>query len=434
MPTIDLEALVSENAAYAKVTWRLVPFLFLCYIANYLDRVNVAFAKLQMQSDLGFSDTVYGFGAGVFFLGYFLFEVPSNIIMAKIGPRIWIARIMITWGCVSGAMIFAKSAVIFYVLRFALGLAEAGFFPGIIFYLTFWFPSKRRARTVAWFMMAIAFTGVIGGPLSGWILQSAPRLGGLTNWQMLFLLEAIPSVLIGLLVPFLLPNGIRSATWLSEEEKLVLEKNVQGEEPYKARMPWIQIFAEPKLLLYSLVYFCCAAGNNGVGFWLPQIIKNTGIKDPLNVGLLSAVPYGLAVLGMVLFGRSSDLARERRWHFATTVCLGAIGVVVSGMFIHNTCLAMCGLSMAVIGILSSHPIFWSMPTAVMTGTSAAAAIALINSVGNLGGFVTPYLMGWILDLTKRGDYGLYVIAALLIFGGTLVLVFVPRKFAVDRAD
>lgn len=433
MPTAPLNqsTSLSEDAIYAKISRRLIPFLFLCYVAAYLDRVNVGFAKLQMQADLNFSDTVYGFAAGIFFIGYFLFEVPSNLLLERVGARFWIARIMITWGIVSAATMFAHSALIFYVLRFLLGVAEAGFFPGIILYLTYFFPSKRRAGIIALFMMAIAVTGVVGGPISGWIMQHFQHSTGLKSWQMLFLLEGIPSIVIGFLVPFLLPNGIRSARWLDEDEKQILERNIHGEEAHKEHLPLASVFTEPRLLLFCLIYFCCAGGLYGVGFWLPQIIKNTGIKDPLNVGLLTAIPYGLAAISMVLFGRSSDRRRERRWHFAVAAFLGAIGLVMSGVFGQSTLLAMVGLSIATIGIISTFPLFWPMPTGILAGTSAAAGIALINSIGNLAGFVAPFVIGWLTDLTKRPAYGLYVIAVILVLGGSLVLTFVPRRLPAD---
>ena len=432
MPTIPLTAAVSENYVYNKVAWRIIPLLFLSYIAAYLDRVNVGFAKLQMHSDVvDITDGVFGLGAGIFFLGYFIFEVPSNILMEKIGARLWIARIMITWGLLSSAMIFVNSKWTFCALRLFLGLAEAGFFPGIILYLTYWFPSRRRGRAVALFMLAIALTGVIGGPLSGWILQACNGVAGLKGWQMLFLLEGIPSILLGLSMPFLLANGVQSARWLNEEEKRLLEQNLKAEEAHKVHLPLVRLFFDPKLLLFSLVYFCCVTGVYGTGFWIPQLIKNTGVKDPLYVGLLTAIPYGFGAIAMIVFGRSSDRYRERRWHFAVASLLGAAGIVISNLFRQNTLIAMIGLTLATLGILATLPVFWPMPTAVLAGTAAAAGIAWINSLGNLAGFFGPSIVGWFADLTKRSDYGLYVIAGALVLGAILVLVFVPSRAAVD---
>jgi len=430
MVTQSIQLPASKEAVYIKVARRIIPLLFLCYIAAYLDRVNVGFAKLQMQVDVPeISDSVYGFGAGVFFLGYFLFEVPSNILMEKLGARLWIARIMISWGIISSAMVLVNSAWLFYGLRFLLGLAEAGFFPGMILYLTYWFPSRRRARAVALFMLALAATGVIGGPLSGWILHELNGVAGFKGWQMLFLLEGIPSIILGLCIPLLLSDGIRSAGWLTQAEKDLLEKPLKQENARKQKIPLAQVFVDRRLVLFSLVYFCCAMGLYGTGFWIPQLIKNTGVKDPLHVGLLSAIPYGCGAVAMVLFGRSSDRSGERRVHFAVASLLGAAGIVASNLYRENTLAAMIGLSVATAGILATFPLFWPMPTALLGGTAAAAGIAWINSLGNLAGFFGPSIVGWMTDWTKRSDYGLYVVAAAMVLGATLVLFFVPGRNA-----
>src|SRR5450830_893919 len=265
-----------EEATFSKVTWRLLPLLFLCYVASYLDRVNVGFAKLQMLQDLKFSETIYGLGAGIFFIGYFIFEVPSNIILHKVGARLWIARIMITWGIISGAMIFVTTPEMFYVMRFLLGVAEAGFFPGVILYLTYWYPSHRRGKITALFMTGIAISGVIGGPLSGWIMHAFPGVHGLAGWQWMFILEAIPSLVLGVVVIFYLKDRVRDADWLS-----------------------------------AIIYFCFVMGLYGVSFWLPTIIKTTGVSDPLNIGLLTAIPYAIAAIAIIMIGRSADQQRER---------------------------------------------------------------------------------------------------------------------------
>ena len=430
MVTQSIQLPASKEAVYNKVARRIIPLLFLCYIAAYLDRVNVGFAKLQMQVDVPeISDSVYGFGAGVFFLGYFLFEVPSNILMEKLGARLWIARIMISWGIISSAMVLVNSAWLFYGLRFLLGLAEAGFFPGMILYLTYWFPSRRRARAVALFMLALAATGVIGGPLSGWILHELNGVAGFKGWQMLLLLEGIPSIILGLCIPLLLSDGIRSAGWLTQAEKDLLEKPLKQENARKQKIALAQVFVDRRLVLFSLVYFCCAMGLYGTGFWIPQLIKNTGVKDPLHVGLLSAIPYGCGAVAMVLFGRSSDRSGERRVHFAVASLLGAAGIVASNLYRENTLAAMIGLSVATAGILATFPLFWPMPTALLGGTTAAAGIAWINSLGNLAGFFGPSIVGWMTDWTKRSDYGLYVVAAAMVLGATLVLFFVPGRNA-----
>jgi MFS family permease len=434
MPATPIAASVSEDALYRKVARRVIPVLFVCYITAYLDRVNVGFAKLQMQADVPqISDAVYGFGAGIFFLGYFIFEVPSNILLEKVGARFWIARIMVSWGIVSCLMIFVNSPWMFYGLRLLLGIAEAGFFPGVILYLTYWFPSRRRGEMTALFMLAVALTGVIGAPLSGWILHQFSGTTGLRGWQMLFLLEGIPSIMLGIFVPWLLANGVRSAQWLNEDEKRLLEQNLQAEEAHKIHLPLSGIFFNPHLILFAAIYFCSVMGLYGTGFWIPQLIKNTGVTDPLYLGLLTAIPYSFGAIAMVLLGRSSDRSGERRLHFALASFLGAIGIVISNLFRQNTLIAMVGLTIATLGILATLPLFWPMPTALLAGASAAAGLAWINSLGNLAGFFGPSIVGWFADLTKRSDYGLYVVAAALVIGSILVLSFVPSKFDADEA-
>jgi D-galactonate transporter len=423
----DLPGSVGEDGVYAKVSWRLVPFLFLCYVVAYLDRVNVGFAKLQMMSDLRLSETVYGLGAGIFFIGYFLFEVPSNVILAKTGARIWIARIMITWGLISGAMMFVNTPTMFYVMRFFLGVAEAGFFPGVILYLTYWFPAARRGRIVALFMSAIALTGVIGGPLSGWIMQSMAGRNGLAGWQWLFLLEGIPSVIVGIWVLFYLDDSVRKAQWLSEDEKRLLERNLAQEDQTKVHLPLAKTLASGPVWLFAAIYFCAIMGLYGISFWLPQLIKNTGVKDVVNVGLLTAIPYGCAAFGMVLLARHSDRTGERRWHLALSSFAGAAGLAASALLSSSTLYSMIALSVATTGILATLPLFWTLPTGYLTGVAAAAGIALINSIGNLAGFVSPYMVGAIKDATQSTSIGMYVLAASLVLGGVLVLVATPAR-------
>ncbi|UDM49736.1 MFS transporter [Cupriavidus sp. MP-37] len=415
-----------EDATYRKVSWRLVPFLLLCYVVAYLDRVNVGFAKLQMLNDLQFSETVYGLGAGIFFIGYFLFEVPSNVILHKVGARIWIARIMITWGAISAAMMFVTTPTMFYVLRFLLGIAEAGFFPGIILYLTYWYPANRRGRTTTFFMTAIALSGVIGGPLSGWIMQSFDGHNGWAGWQWMFLLEGIPSILVGLWVLAYLDDRIAHARWLSAEEKALLERNIASENAHKEDPPVRTVLSSPRVWLMSAIYFCFVMGLYGVSFWLPTIIKQTGVKGALDIGLLTAIPYGCAVVGMVLVAYSADRSGERRWHIALPALAGALGLLLSVQWHGDTTLAMVALTLATIGILTTLPLFWSLPTAFLAGTGAAAGIALINSLGNLAGFLSPYAVGWLKDLTHSTDSGMYLLAACLVVGAALTLS-VPKR-------
>ncbi len=415
-----------EDAIYRKVSWRLVPFLLLCYVVAYLDRVNVGFAKLQMLNDLKFSETVYGLGAGVFFIGYFLFEIPSNVILHKVGARVWIARIMITWGLISAAMMFVTTPTMFYVLRFLLGVAEAGFFPGIILYLTYWYPAERRGRTTTWFMTAVALSGVIGGPLSGWIMQTFDGHNGWSGWQWMFLLEGIPSVLVGLWVLAYLDDRIGHAKWLTAEEKAVLERNVAAESAHKEDLPVRRVLSSPRVWMMSAIYFSFVMGLYGISFWLPTIIRQTGVKGALDIGLLTAIPYGVAVLGMVLVARSADRRGERRWHIAIPALAGAIGLVLSVLWYDRTVLAMVGLTLATIGIMTTLPLFWSLPTAFLAGTGAAAGIAMINSLGNLAGFISPYAVGWLKDLTQSTNAGMYLLAGCLVVGAVLTLL-VPAR-------
>ncbi|WP_432259439.1 MFS transporter [Cupriavidus sp. TMH.W2] len=420
-----------EDATYRKVSWRLVPFLLLCYVVAYLDRVNVGFAKLQMLNDLKFSETIYGLGAGIFFIGYFLFEVPSNVILHKVGARIWIARIMITWGLISAAMMFVTTPTMFYVLRFLLGIAEAGFFPGIILYLTYWYPANRRGRTTTYFMTAVALAGVIGGPLSGWVMQGFDGHNGWSGWQWMFLLEGIPSILVGLWVLAYLDDRIAHAKWLSVEEKALLERNIASEDAHKEDPPIRTVMSSPRVWLMSAIYFCFVMGLYGVSFWLPTIIKQTGVKGALDIGLLTAIPYGCAVIGMVLVAYSADRSGERRWHIAIPALAGSLGLLLSVQWHNDTTLAMVALTLATIGILTTLPLFWSLPTAFLAGTGAAAGIALINSLGNLAGFLSPYAVGWLKDLTHSTDSGMYLLAACLVVGAALTLS-VPKRLVSQK--
>jgi sugar phosphate permease len=383
-----------ETATYNKVGWRLIPFLLLCYVVAYLDRVNVGFAKLQMLQDLKFSETVYGLGAGIFFVGYFLFEVPSNVILHRVS---------------------------FYVMRFLLGVAEAGFFPGIILYLTYWYPAARRARMTAFFMSAIALSGVIGGPLSGWIIQSFAGMNGLKGWQWLFILEGLPSIAVGIATFFYLDDRIDHAKWLTAEEKSLLAANIVVENTGKQDLSIRGVFADPRVWLMSLIYFAFVMGLYGVSFWLPTLIKATGVKDALQIGLLTAIPWGSAVVAMILVSRSADRHRERRWHIAIPAVLGAAGLVLSAVWGQNTLLAMAALTVATMGILTTLPLFWSLPTSFLAGAGAAAGIALINSLGNLAGFVSPFMVGWLKDLTQSTNAGMYALAASMVLGAILTL-------------
>lgn len=416
-------------ATYRKVDLRILPFLFLCYILAYLDRVNVGFAKLQMSADLGLSDAAYAFGAGIFFLGYFFFEVPSNLALHRFGARRWIARIMMSWGVVSAAMMVVTDETVYLVMRFLLGVAEAGFFPGIIFYLTLWYPSRRRASRTAWFMAAVPLAGVIGNPISGLVMDSLSGRAGLAGWQWLFLVEGIPSILVGIWVLFYLDSSIAEAKWLTASEKAILADNLDGEEAKKPQRRLIDVFKSGKVYALCAVYFTLTIGLYGVAFWLPTIVHSFGLRSYWDIGLVSAIPYGVATLGMLLICRHSDRRGERRLHFVLTVTTGAAGLTLSGLYADSPILATIFLSVGALGIIASLPLFWPIPTAFLTGTAAAAGIGFINSVGNLGGYVGPNIAIWIRALSSDPSAALYVISVLLVLGGGLVLLTVPKDVA-----
>ncbi len=416
-----------EDSTYAKVTWRIIPLLFLCYVVAYLDRVNVGFAKLQMVSDLKFSDTVYGLGAGMFFVGYCLFEVPTNLLLYRVGARKVMTRIMITWGAISASTMFVTTPVEFYVVRFFLGVAEAGFFPGMILYLTYWFPAERRGRIVSLFMTAVPVSGIVGGPLSGWIMVHFAGVNGWAGWQWLFLLEGAPTMLIGIVVWFYLDDGIASARWLSDDEKKLLKEKIEGDRGNKADHSFVKALRNPKVWILGLMYFGVVMGLYGISFWLPTLIKATGISNPLDVGFLSAIPYIAAVAAMLVVGASADKRRERRWHFAIPAILGGVGLILSATFAGSTTFALAALTLAAAGIIASLPLFWTFPSAYLTGTAAAGGIALIGALGNLGGFVSPYTLGFVKDLTKSTDVGMYVLASVVFMSAILAVIAMPAR-------
>ncbi|QEE39210.1 MULTISPECIES: MFS transporter [unclassified Methylobacterium] len=415
------------DRTYAKVFWRLVPFLMLCYVVAYLDRVNVGFAKLQMSQELKFSETVYGLGAGIFFLGYFLFEVPSNVILHRVGARVWIARIMITWGLISGAFVFVNSEWTFYGMRFLLGLAEAGFYPGVILYTTQWFPAHRRARVIAVFMAAIPISGIFGNPLSGWIMDAFNGAHGLSGWQWMFLIEAVPAVLIGVAVFLYLDNRPSEAKWLTDAEKQVLARDIAADNHGKESSPHsiATVFRNGRVWFMSLIYFAFVTGQYGLTFWLPTIVKASGVQGNLNIGLISAIPFLCAAVVMILLGLSADRMRERRWHLIVPALVRAVGFVVSASA-GSTTVAVAALSVAAAGVLTCSPLFWSLPTAFLSGAGAAAGIALINSVGNLAGFVSPYVIGALRDATGSTAAGMYALAVMLVVGSACVFVTPAR--------
>ncbi|QOT80576.1 MFS transporter [Cupriavidus basilensis] len=419
-----------ESRTYAKVVRRLIPFLMLCYLGAYLDRVNVGFAKLQMLNDLRFSETIYGLGAGIFFLGYFLFEVPSNMILHKVGARNWLARIMLTWAIISASFAFVSSPTSFYVLRFLLGVAEAGFAPGVILYMTYWFPSERRAKALSMFFMAIPLAGIVGGPLSGYIMHAFHGALDLAGWKWLFMLEALPSLILGIAILLYLDNGIQSAKWLTDAEKALLARNVAGDNARKVSHVSIRAFiADRRLWLMAAIYFCVVLGQYGLTFWLPTIVRKAGVADPLWVGILTALPYLCAIVALPLVGMSADHHRERRLHLAIPMLVAAAGFATLPLLGGVGASIIC-LSIAAAGILTSSSQFWALPTALLGGMSAAAGIAAVNCVANLAGFFSPAIVGWLNDLTGKSTAGLIFISVAIVLGALLVFL-VPAK-AVNR--
>lgn len=407
---------------------RLVPLLLACYVINWIDRVNVGFAALQMNEDLGFDAAVYGFGAGIFFVGYALFEIPSNMILYRVGARRWIARIMVTWGLLASATMFVRSAASFNVLRFALGVAEAGFLPGVLFYLGSWFPNERRAGAIAAFMAASPVASIIGGPLAGALLLLDSNLG-LAGWQWLFLLEGLPAVVLGLIVLRYLPDVPADARWLTADQKLALDARLRAEQAAASGMESSlgRSLRHPRVWHLGAIYFLGAIGTYGLSLWLPAIIKAASGYSDLGVGFVTAIPYVAATAGMVLIGRLSDRAMERRWHAAGACLLAAAGFLGSALS-GTPLVALAFLSVAAFGNYGRNGPFWAMPREFLSGPAAAGGFALINTVGALGGFVGPYLVGLVRDATGEFSGGLLVLAAGLLGAGLLTLRLPRSQF------
>jgi MFS family permease len=417
----------ATNAVLRKVTWRIVPLFVLCFVMSYLDRVNVSFAKLQMQSELGLSEAAYGFGASIFFIGYLLFEVPSNIVLARVGSRRWIARIMISWGIASAAMMFVRSETVFYLLRFLLGVLEAGFVPGVVYCFMHWFPASLRGRINSFFFMSIAVCGLIGGPISGAIMKYMNDVGGLAGWQWLFLLEGIPSVLLGLLVLVVLDDRVDDAKWLTTEEKSLLKVRLAQDPKVSDAHSFSAALKEPSTYVFSLIYLGLAMGIYGIIFWMPQLVKTAGTSDTFIIGLITMIPYLVALVLIPLIARSSDRMGERRWHLVGCAVAGMVGYVICGAFGNSLLALLIGLSVAATGIIGSFGLFWLLPARVLSGIAAAAGIALINSIGQIGGVIGPYAVGLVKDATGSADMALYGIAAVCGFSGVLVAWCLPRS-------
>ncbi|EOA05767.1 D-galactonate transporter [Herbaspirillum frisingense GSF30] len=411
-----------EKRTLRRITWRIVPFIMLLYFIAYIDRVNIGFAALTMKQDLGFSASVLGFGAGIFFWGYFMFEVPSNIILHKVGARLWIARVMVTWGMISGAMAFVDGATSFYVMRFLLGAAEAGFFPGIILYLSYWFPARHRAGVTAFFMAAAPLSTAIGSPISAALLEMDGVMN-LHGWQWMFILEAIPALLLGVVVLGFMTDKPEKAKWLKEDERAWLIKTMDDENAQKdksGKHGIIRGLADPRVLGLALIYFGTSAGLYTLGIWAPQIINGLGVSS-MAVGFLNAIPPIVSVVAMVLWSRHSDRTGERTWHVIIACVAAAVGLVIAAGA-NSVVGLIAALTLVNVGISCAKPPLWSMPTMFLSGTAAATGIATINSIGNLGGFVAPSVIGWIKDSSGSYAGGLYFVAGLLVFSAVLTLI------------
>jgi len=413
---------------YKKITWKLIPFLCLCYLAAYLDRINIGLAKLQMANQLQLSEAAFGLGAGLFFVGYILFEVPSNLILQRVGARIWIARIMITWGLLSAATMFVTTPMQFYVIRFFLGVAEAGFLPGVLFYLTLWFPSYRRSRIISLFMIGLPLSSVIGGPLSGWIMGHFDMRHGLHGWQWLFLLEGLPSVLLGVLTFWVLPNRYEQAKWLSPVEKAQLAKELSADNAQAtgSKHSFRDGFFNLKVFMLGGIDFSILLCAYAMGFWMPTFIKNAGVTDIGHIGLLTAIPSVAALLGMLFIGASSDKHRERRWHIIVPFIIGAVAMGISTFFAHNVIITVLLFSIAQAAIIGAVPVFFSLPGTFLSGTAAATGFALACSVANIAGLVSNSIMGLALDFTGSSGGALWFFAACLLLSSLLVVALPAR--------
>ena len=416
------------QALYRKITWKLIPFLCFCYLAAYLDRINIGFAKLQMLGDLQFSETAFGLGAGLFFVGYILFEVPSNLILEKVGARVWIARIMISWGLLSACTMLVTTPAQFYVVRFLLGVAEAGFLPGVLYYLTTWFPTQRRGRIIALFMIGMPLSSVVGGPLSGWIMGAFDNTAGLRGWQWLFIIEAIPSVVLGILTFWTLPDSHHSAKWLNHAEKALLEKVLQQDdaEGQGSKHSFRDGFFNLKVWMLGGIDFSILLSAYALAFWMPTFIRNAGVADNFHIGLLTALPSAAALLGMLVIGASSDRHRERRWHIIVPFLIGAAAMAASTFFSHDVLATVLLFAIASAAIIGAVPVFFSLPATFLKGRAAATGFALACSLANIAGLVSNSLMGIAIDLTGSGAGAMWFFASCLLLSSLLV-VALPAK-------
>ena len=411
-----------EKRTMDKITWRLVPFLIVCYFIAYLDRVNVGFAKTTMIKDLGLTEAAFGGAAGIFFIAYFFFEVPSNLALDRFGARVWIARIMFTWGLISGAQAFVTSELSFNIVRFLLGIAEAGFFPGIIFFLTLWFPSAYRARIVGMFIVAIPVSTIIGSPISGFILNME-GIAGLHGWQWMYIIEAVPALLMTFAVLYYLTDRPAEAAWLQADEKQWLRTRLDSERANResmVKMNWLQSMLNPRVIALGFVYMALNVPQYGLSFFLPGIVKAFGVGN-VQAGFITAVPYVVGAVGMLLWSRHSDTTGERKWHVVIPFLAMVVGLGLAAA-VSDPTLKMVVLCIAGFGFFSILPVFWTLPTAFLSGTGAAAGIAAVNSIGNLGGYFGPKMFGLLKDSTQADTASLIFLASSAVIGAVIVLM------------
>lgn len=422
------------SAAYAKVAWRVLPLLLVIYGLGYIDRTNVSYAQLAMKEKLGFTDAIYGLGAGIFFIGYVIFEIPSNLLLARLGARPVIAFSLAAWGIASSACAVVSSPLQFYIARFVVGTCEAGLFPGFILYLSYWFPARRRGQATALMLVSMVTASMISGPISGWILQAWDGDLGLSNWQWLFILEGLPSVLFSGIALLALPNRPDEASWLTAAEKDAVNRDLAAEESAKVQsdVSTMEALLDPKIYVLSFCLFTVLGGYYAVTFWLPTIIRSAGVTSMLDVGLYAVIPNAVAAVTMIVVGRRSDRVMERRWHFAVPLLLAAAGLAFAATQSPSLPLALAALSVALAGVMSAFPTFWTIPTAYLSGTSAVVGVAVINSLGAFAGFVSPYFIGLIKQATGSLTYAFLPFVGLMIAGALAMLYLVPADILAPR--
>lgn len=420
---------IEEKKLISKVAWRLMPLIMICYLFAFFDRINISFAKFQLQADLSLSDTAYGLGAGLFVVGYVLFEVPSNMMLYKVGARRWIARIMMSWGLATALMVFVTAEWQFYLLRFLIGAMEAGFAPGVLYYLTLWFPQHYRGRITSMLFLASAFAGLIGAPVSGLVLGHMDGLFEMRGWHWLFLLGGLPCIALGLVVLFTLKDRISDANWLSSDEKSYLASRIASHEMNKHEGSLLTALRLPGFLMLAFIYFLIQVASYGLNFWAPQLIRSAGIESATTIGLLTAVPYVCGAISMVLVGRLSDATGERRKFVCGLVIIGSIGFFSAGIFEAHVLYLTVSLALLGAGIIASIPTFWSLPPKLLAGAGAGAAagIALINTMGQIGGIVSPVMVGFIKDVTGSTTPALYLIGTTCLIAAALLIWALPES-------